>query len=491
MRFLADIFTLVHRLEREGLFTVERPVSLPSTPTVVPYVSSWRPYEGGRIFMVKTPAEKFLVTVDCRLPLAGEREKIEGRQVGVHPLSAENAAVIREYFPFAAPGRLPAHLPSFGCGDRLGLANPGHLRALRGFRVAPVLAQQSVRELNLTGRTFTQVLDAATWAVIQEGYEGGYGADGDHLKTPEEVRTALAAGMTMITLDLSLSLGAPVPPCPSRLLEYAGRSFSLGGREIVLSKDDVEAFWRVYGAALSFVREADALCREYRGVDGYDLEVSVDETPEETRLADHLLFALEMEYLGIRPFSLAPRFPGEFQKAVDYRGDRGRFEEAFAAHASLARRFGYRLSVHSGSDKFAVFPAVGRLSGGCFHLKTAGTSWLVALGVVAAKDPGLFRRIYHQALVSLPEAKKYYHIATGPADVGPIDGLPDAALPGLLADESARQLLHITYGQILTAPELGPAFFRLLAGEEEAYYQALIEHFHRHFRALGLPEEED
>ncbi|NLG84740.1 MAG: hypothetical protein GX493_09090 [Firmicutes bacterium] len=415
---------------------------------------------------------------------------MDGRRVGVYPLTAENAAVIREVFPFAAPARLPAHLPSFGCGDRLGLANPGHLRALRGFRVAPVLAQQSVRELNLTGRSFTQVIDAATWAVLQEGYEGGFGADGDHLKTLAEVRMALAAGMSMITLDLSLCLGATgLPSCPSVLLGWAGQSFNLNGREVVLTEKTIEDFWRVYGAALSFIREADVLCREYRGAEGYDLEISVDETPEETRLEDHLLFGLEMERLGIRPFSLAPRFPGEFQKAVDYRGDLKRFEAALSSHAFLARRFGYRLSVHSGSDKFTVFPVVGRLTAGRFHLKTAGTSWLVALGVVAVKDPALFRRLYAKAVSSLAEAKKYYHIDTGPADVGPIDALPTAALPELLRDDRSRQLLHITYGQLLTDPELGPAFFRLLEGEEEAYYEALGEHFRRHFRTLGIPEE--
>lgn len=486
---IEEIRGLVYRMDRDGLLGLDRPASLPRSTRVVPYPSSWRRHEGGVLFLAKTPAEKFLVTAGIDLPLAGEREKVDGRRVGVHPLTAENAAAIREIFPFVAPKKLPPGLPSFGCGDRLGLANPGHLRALRGYRVAPVLAQQSVRELNLTGRSFTQVIDAATWAVLQEGYEGGYAADGDHLKTIDEVRMALSAGATMITLDLSLCLAASgLPPCPAVLLDRADQSFVIGGREVILNRVMIEDFWQIYGAALVFVREADTLCREYRGLGGYDLEVSVDETAEPTRIEDHLIFGLEMERLGIEAFSLAPRFPGEFQKAVDYRGNLRRFETEFALHAVLARRFGHRLSIHSGSDKFAIFPLVGRLTEGRFHLKTAGTSWLLALGVAAAKDPELFRRIYARALESFAEAKKYYHIATEPAEVGPIDSIPDGDLPGLLEDEPSRQLLHITYGQIIQDPGLGPALFRLLAVEEEAYYEAVIAHFRRHLEALGLSE---
>ena len=62
---------------------------------------------------------------------------------------------------------------SLGLGDRLGLASPGHLHCLPGTKIRPVLAQQSIRELVLTGRTYEEVLDAASWAVFQEGYHTG------------------------------------------------------------------------------------------------------------------------------------------------------------------------------------------------------------------------------------------------------------------------------------------------------------------------------
>ena len=119
------------------------------------------------------------------------------------PLTNENSKVIRSLFPFTNPVSHKKHACTIGLGDRLGLASPGHLRVIKDKNIFPVLAQQSIRELTLTGRTYEDVLAAAVWAVFQEGYKSGYGADGDHLKSREEVKMALDCGFTMITLDCS------------------------------------------------------------------------------------------------------------------------------------------------------------------------------------------------------------------------------------------------------------------------------------------------
>ena len=125
------------------------------------------------------------------LVAAGDGAAFEGERgdgVLVGPLSAHNAAALRERFAWLRPRPLGLR-SSIGLGDRLGLATPGHVRALRaaGTSLAPVLAQQSVRELDRTGRTARDVLDAATWGAFAEGWRDGYGADADHLKTPEDV----------------------------------------------------------------------------------------------------------------------------------------------------------------------------------------------------------------------------------------------------------------------------------------------------------------
>src|SRR5438132_2808310 len=95
--------------------------------------------------------------------------------------------------------------PSFGFGDRLGLATPGHVAALRraGGGIRPIFAQQSIREMARTGRSPQQVMDEACAGALQAGYTGPMGADADHLKTPEDVDQTAAAGFVFFTIDPS------------------------------------------------------------------------------------------------------------------------------------------------------------------------------------------------------------------------------------------------------------------------------------------------
>ena len=88
-------------------------------------------------------------------------------------------------------------------GDRLGLATPGHVQAVRavGGDIAPIFAQQSIREMARTGRTPQQVMDDATWGTFQEGWQAGVGADADHLKTTADIDACAAAGFTFFTID--------------------------------------------------------------------------------------------------------------------------------------------------------------------------------------------------------------------------------------------------------------------------------------------------
>src|SRR5436190_16862295 len=94
-------------------------------------------------------------------------------------------------------------LPSFGFGDRLGLATPGHITACRKGKLQPIFAQQSVREMTRTQRTPEQVMAAAQRGIQQEKWRGTWGADADHLKTREDVKNLAAAGFTFFTIDPS------------------------------------------------------------------------------------------------------------------------------------------------------------------------------------------------------------------------------------------------------------------------------------------------
>src|SRR5512147_2702582 len=91
--------------------------------------------------------------------------------------------------------------PSFGFGDRLGLATPGHIAAVHGTKFAPIFAQQSVRENARTGRTPQQVMDDAKRAVEAAKWDSPWGADADHLKSVDDLPSFIGAGYTFFTVD--------------------------------------------------------------------------------------------------------------------------------------------------------------------------------------------------------------------------------------------------------------------------------------------------
>ena len=442
--------------------------------------------------------------------LDGKESLFGGEKVKICPLSHENAVIIREAFPFTAPVSHKGRAVSMGLGDRLGLASPGHIDLIRNYDVFPVLAQQSIRELNLTGRTFGDVLDSATWAVFQEGYMSGFGADGDHVKTAAEVNMALDSGFTMITLDCSEHIRSDIPsldedavsglydglPAEDRErweAEYINKTIRLAdGTEIFFSKASLERDALIYGGAIEHAERVYRECIVTCGRN-VDFELSVDETPTETLPESHYFVANELYRRGIVLTCLAPRFAGEFQKGIDFKGDTGAFEKGFVAHVNIARHFGYKISVHSGSDKFSVFPLVGKHSKGKFHLKTAGTNWLEALRVIAVKDAPFFRRLLTFSLQNLPEAKRYYHTTENTGNIPPADSLTDAELPGLLDQPDARQVLHICYGLILLKghePEDKEYFreriYKCLRENERAYRETLRAHIGLHLSKLGL-----
>jgi len=369
------------------------------------------------------------------------------------PLTVNNSKVIRSLFDFTNPKSSKGNDITIGLGDRLGLATVGHIHLLKNYNIFPIYAQQSIRELNLTGRTYEDVLSSAVWAVFREGYKKGYGADGDHLKTHEEVRYALDCGFTMITLDCS----EHIP----------------------------------YGLEAVVKFTTDIYDKHIRGND-IDFELSIDETQTVTTPEDHLFVAQALKRTGVEIRSLAPRFCGEFQKGIDYIGDVKQFEREFKSHVEIAEKYGYKISIHSGSDKFSIFPIVGKQTGGRYHLKTAGTNWLEAVRVIALTAPELYREIHKFALKNLEEARKYYHITCDISKIKPLSDTPDSLLPAYLDEDNARQVLHITYGLILQAkndngtPKFHDKIYGILRTHEAEYIKALETHIGKHLTELGV-----
>lgn len=424
------------------------------------------------------------------------------------PMDPANAAALRQTFAFTKPVLIGLD-DSFGFGDRLGLANPAHLRALGDHPMRPILAQQSIRELERTERTPQEVMDVATWAVFQEGYRAGFGADADHLKTTDDIDIMVKAGYLMITIDPSAfvvneadtlavqDLAHHVQGLSWDILEdtldgfmsrYEGKSFPIG--DTFTLQPDRETVLRAltkYGGVMTHTVKMVRYLQSTYPDHPAEIELSVDETESVTSPFEHYLVVAELKRLGVELVSIAPRFVGGFEKGIDYKGDLAEFEEHFIKHVAIAEQLGpYKISFHSGSDKFRVYEAVGALGLGHIHIKTAGTSYLEALRTLAQTDPPLFREILDFSRTHYEDQKKTYHVSADLEKVLPAPSYSDEQLAPLFEDNHARQVMHVTFGIVLTQKN-GDGSYRFrervlaaLDEHEAAHYEILEKHFRRH-----------
>jgi hypothetical protein len=441
------------------------------------YEKSINRSRGAIVFMAKDGDETVIIVQGKNPGFKGT--KLPGGKFKA-PLNHKNAEVLRKIFPFTAPSPVLRKDRSFGVGDRLGIAVPGHIRVFEKYDAYPVFAQQSIRELNLTNRTYEDVLDAVSFAVFRDGFKKVWGADGDHLKTVKDVKYALSLGFTMITLDCSDHIknvaNEEAPALPKNYADkYLGKTFDIGEKtSISFTEEELKQIAAIYGEAIGFAAEMYNKFLK-KGKYKADFEISIDETSTPTTPAQHYFVARELIDAGVSFATLAPRFCGEFQKGIDYIGDLAQFEKEIKIHAVIARHFKYKLSIHSGSDKFSVFPSIGKETKGVFHVKTAGTNWLEAMRVAAVTDPALYREIHKYAVSAFDEARKYYHVTTDVKKIPDVDKLKDSELPELFNQNDSRQLIHITYGLILNKKNDDGSFafkdrlYRLWRKNEESY----------------------
>jgi hypothetical protein len=424
------------------------------------------------------------------------------------PLNHKNALAIQKQFSFTKPSLL-GQQNSIGCGDRLGYANAGHIRAVAGSGLKPVLAQQSVRELERTGREAEDVMDAAIWAVYQEGYKDGFGADADHLKTPEDIDRYAKAGFTMFTFDIGLYVVNEAARLPmmevrtraaalpwdvlkdtleSAIARYKNQQFKIAeGFVIQPSEEDVLRSLVKYGAGIAQTVKLTNYLKTNWSHQPVEIELSVDETDTPTSPLEHFIIANELKRLGIKLMSLAPRFIGDFEKGIEYKGDLKVFREEYIKHVQIAEKLGpYKISIHSGSDKFDIYKVIGSIGLGHVHVKTAGTSWLEALRAIDAADPVLFREILDCARANYDNDRKSYHVTADVKRMRPTKDYSEKELLGLLSDDNVRQILHVTFGSVLSKKdENGKYVFKdrimkSLQDHEDVHYQYLIKHFRRH-----------
>lgn len=408
--------------------------------------------------------------------------------------------------------------PSFGFGDRTGLATPGHVAAMKaaGAGIAPIFPQQSIREMTRTNRTPAEVMRDAMTAARASGWSGPIGADADHLKTREDVDVTAAAGFTFFTIDPSGYVDQQADRDSVETLEqklraiagevgwidaYRNKSLSLDtGTRFTL--DDAACLRAAvkYGRAINHAIELASHIEQTAARLGqpFEIELSVDETDFPTSPAEHYLIAHRCLEQGMRLVSLAPRFIGDFEKGVDFKGNLADLQKSLDDHAAIARLVGpYKLSLHSGSDKLSVYGMLARSTRGLFHVKTAGTTYLEALRVVARCDEGLFRDITTFSRSRYDTDKATYHVSATLASAPPPTQVPgirdlermylelwDDVPAGCGFTALGRQILHCTFGSVLTHAEFGPAIRNVLKANPGVFSEILCDHFSRHLRAL-------
>jgi hypothetical protein len=460
----------------------------------------------GRLYASATlRGEPYLVITDTRRfssEFDAPVEEVEGRYLQIAKPTPGNVRALWELFPFTKPV-VPSADATFGTGDRLALANIGHVRAFAGSQAQPVLAQQSVRELMQTQRSFADVVAFAGYAVFRDGYTAGFGADGDHLKRLDDIGKSLDAGATMITLDLSEALTpeamlwsdsqvnsafARLPKEQQSAFEgsYAGRRVNLADLGVTITPEDARRCAVVYGRAFDLAAEMVDFVRR-RGRSLPHIEISIDETSVPTEPKHHFMIVRELERRRVSPSSVAPRFVGEFQKGIDYKGNVAKFSAQIEEHQAVANAVGgYKLSIHSGSDKFSVYPAIAATTQGRLHVKTSGTSWLEAVRTIAGGEPALYRSMHEFAVGTLEDMKRLYHITPDLEAISALQDTTDADLPRFMDDANARQLLHVAYGTLLNHESLGGRIRGCLREHEERYLELVEVHIRRHLRLLGL-----
>lgn len=383
---------------------------------------------------------------------------------------------------------------TLGCGDRFGRQGVAQLSAFRaardmGVEVSPVW-NKSHREHTTVHTTPASLRAEADAAVKDLAWNRPYFVDADHvsLKTVD----AFIESSDFFTLDVADCIGkaadaAAVDDFIASMAGYVG-NLSLPGIDdlLTVSEDDIRAIAEKYMFA---VQEAGRIYRHIREKKNceFQVEVSMDET-DEPQTPIQLLVILSMIAAERIPLdTIAPKFTGRFNKGVDYVGDVAGFETEFeldvAALRFASEKFGLkdsiRLSVHSGSDKFSIYPAINRVirkynTG--LHVKTAGTTWLEeVIGLAEAGGDGLevAKKIYAKALTRYDELAAPYAtvIDINPEQLPAIEEVErwsssdyvsalrhDPTCPGY--NPSFRQLIHVAYK---VAYELGDEYMDALS----------------------------
>lgn len=413
---------------------------------------------------------------------------------------------------------------SFGVGDRFAHQAKAQLAAFLklseqmkpkpGCVVVPVW-NKSNREHTFIGSEPQSVLDSAASAVADLGWNHPWYVDADHIQ--QKTVDRFLACSNFFTIDVADSIGKPAGD--AEISQFVQRHpellspISIQGLEapLVVRREEVERVARKYLLATRQAGEIYRYIENKKGVGNFVPEVSMDETdsPQTPPELLIILAALADEKLLIQ--TIAPKFTGRFNKGVDYVGDLMQFEREYFDDLTVIRfaigQYGLpanlKLSVHSGSDKFSLYPIIRKAlkaSGAGIHLKTAGTTWLEELiGLAEAGGDGLSlaKEIYAYALEHIDEFCAPYASVIdidrtrlpSAAEVASWDGSHFASTIRHIPSDprfnaNVRQLLHVSFK---VAAKSGNRFTDLLKSNATIVGEQVTTNiFDRHLKPLFL-----
>ena len=394
------------------------------------YPGSVRPHGCGKAYMLRDNQGKDWF-VNCGI---------------THPLDHKTAVMLRREFPWTAPSRVLSLRKTMGVGDRLDLCAPGILEGFRDSDAVPVPVQQSPRELNLSGRTWEEALDAATFAVYREGYLGPWGACADRLQSFQEIEAALAAGYTCLSVDCAPLLGQGDAPTDELREQYQGRTFSVEGKQIVFDRLTLEDCCREYGQVVILLSE---IYYSYAQRSEADLEVLLNEADTPTGGAGLYFLANELCRRGVSFQAVCPRLELPLEAAAPLEEEAESLRKELELLNVVSRNFGFKLSIRNLEHKPELFSLLGEVTGDRFHGGLGGLCWLEAMRLLAREEPVLFRLVYGLSLTALPVARQVFPSSLDETDIPSLDALTDGELPSLLFRPSVIRLLDLTYGQVL------------------------------------------
>lgn len=407
---------------------------------------------------------------------------------------------------------------SFGIGDRFSHQGKAQLEALMkasadmGIEITPVW-NKSNREHNIVHSEPHDTRAEADASVRALGYRGPYFVDADHINLNTVGR--FIDHSDFFTLDVADFIGKRASDTDIEGFVEAHRSYC-GNLEIpgIAGHFKVTEDWlREFASKFLFaINEAAAIYRHIASVKGegkFVTEVSMDEVDQPQQPLDMLFILKGLADLKVPVQTIAPKFTGRFNKGVDYEGDPARFAREFEedvlvikyAVKAFGLPAGLKLSVHSGSDKFSIYPLMGRIimKHDCgIHVKTAGTTWLeevIGLAMSGGSGLGIAKLIYRNAYERREELCGPYATVI---DIRP-DHLPDPDLvdkwdsqkyadtlrhvPGSPDyNPGFRQLIHVGYK---VASELGDVYTNALKANADVIAGCVKENLYgRHIRRL-------